>query len=149
MRVLITSFVAAGAVWLTSACSDGPTTPVQFDDVPAPPAGGTYGCPQAFTPTTADQSADATAADHDGDFLVCELDVISEGGSDVVRTYVDNNVPNRVGTCPPSFQMGAVKFGDADDRNKNGRVCQATRPNGNSVIVDDHFDANPNNTAGK
>ena len=143
MRVLL-ALVALAAVAV--ACSDAPTNPTtESAGVGYPNI--TYGCPAAFTQSqgTIVSGSEADLADDNRDGIVCFLDVIHpQDPTDIRRSYIDNNVPNRVADCPGEFQSTPAG-GSPVDRNEDGSVCVATRPNGNQVTIDNHFSADPRN----
>jgi len=146
-RLFAITLPAAIALPVAIACTQTPTSPSWSAGPRLAEATG-LGCPGPFTATNYafEPGSEEDQADANGDGIACFLDVVDPAnGSTIHRTYVDNNVPNRVATCPESFSVAAAKKGDSDDRNLDGLVCQATRPNGNVVVVDNHYDANPNN----
>jgi hypothetical protein len=101
-------------------------------------------CPGPFTPVKLLQQTDGMfdEADHNRDNQVCRLDVVDHNdGTLIHRTFVDNNVALKVGTCPRNFENIAARAGEGADLNGDGRACQATLPNGAAVIVDNRFDA--------
>jgi hypothetical protein len=142
MRVLLAVIAVAG---ILVACSESPTDPAVNR---GPSYGGyAYGCPGAFTQTSGvfTEEDPARLADENADGVVCYLDVVKPTDGTIRRTYVDNLVPNRVATCPSGFSAPFETYDSGVDRNGDGTVCQARRPNGSVVTVDNHFDNNPNN----
>jgi hypothetical protein len=137
MRALL-AVVALAAVVL--ACSEAPTDPIAVNTDPSY-ATGFLGCQNQFTMGNI-ISVEAAEADANQDGAVCFLDVLEPGNSEVVnRTYTDNNVPNQLGNCPDSFTMMFAIAGTFEDRNGDGRLCVATRPNGNQVVIDNNAES--------
>ena len=138
MRAL---FVALAVALVLAACSDVPTNPSA-----APTdlnlASDTQYCPAPFTAqvTKLDPPHEA---DHNLDGLVCKLEILDEKET-IVLTFVDNNVPVQLGYCPNGFDLAGVKApkeGEQTvDRNGDGFACQATRPNGTVVVIDNRFE---------
>jgi hypothetical protein len=136
MRALL-GVIAVACVLV--ACSDPPTDPVAVGSGPSYVLEGF--CPAPFTQSSIIIGSGAGAADNNGDGVACYLDVMDPQDETAVhRTWVDNNVPIQLGVCPGNFELVSAKQGEGADRNADGFACQATRPNGNVVVVDNRFD---------
>jgi hypothetical protein len=134
MRVL---FAVLAAALVLAACSDTPTDPTGtrrdfgLSNV-------TLYCPGPFTmiPATKDPTVN-----HNGDEFICEMLILADDNVTVVATYVDNNVPVDQGACPEGFDVLSTKFGSVEtDRNGDGWICRALRPNKNEVLIDNRFE---------
>ena len=132
MRALLAAL--AGALVL-AACSDVPTNPTAVSTDLAL-ANQLY-CPGPFTLVG---SKGHEEVDNNGDFQICQLDILLDDKVTVATTFVDNNVPHDIGACPKGFAPRVVKVGEGSDNNADGWECSATRPNGNVVVIDNRFD---------
>ena len=144
MRALLALVTLAAVVVACSEVSTNPTTLGAGNGY----ADITYGCPTAFTQSQGViiVGSEADLADDNRDGIACFLDVIHpQDPTDIRRSWSDNNVPNQVADCPGEFQATSAS-GSPVYRNGDGRVCVATRPNGNQITIDNHFSSDPNNT---
>jgi hypothetical protein len=136
MRAL---FAVLAVALVLAACSDTPTDPTAAASG-LELASETLYCPAQFTPV----AGKGTPEDNNGDGTICELLIIHPDEQSKVLVYVDNNVPVQLGVCPEGFEVVkavAPKPGEPTvDRNGDGFACQASRPNGNVVVIDNRFD---------
>ncbi|HEY9506355.1 MAG TPA: hypothetical protein VIQ27_10310 [Gemmatimonadales bacterium] len=133
MRAL---FAVLAVALVLAACSDVPTNPSALPtDLTL--ANQLY-CPGPFTLVG---SKGHEEVDNNGDFQVCQLEILLDDKVTVATTFVDNNVPHDVGACPKGFTPRSVRVvGEGADHNADGWECVATRPNGNVVVIDNRFD---------
>lgn len=134
MRAL---FAMLAVVLVVAGCSDAPTDP---SAVPADLslASDTQYCPQPFTTLL----AKGHEADNNLDGVICALEILNDDTT-IHITYVDNNVPVQLGYCPTGFDLlsyAPPKDGTSVDHNGDHFACQATRPNGNVVVIDNRFE---------
>jgi hypothetical protein len=140
-------FALVAAAVVLAACSETPTDPtVAPADLDL--ANETLYCPVPFTAVVT-KLEPPHEADHNLDGTVCELLIVTEGGDAKMFSYVDNNVPVQLGYCPEGFDLIFYKqiAGEPNiDRNGDIRVCTATRPNGNVVVIDNRFEVEKGGT---
>ena len=135
--VVRTLFAVLAVALVLAACSDVPTDPASLGAGPGLADVTTY-CPAPFTQVSSKASEET---DHNGDFQICKLDILLDDKVTIHTSYVDNNVPVQLGACPEGFTPLLVKIGTStDDRNEDGWVCEATRPSGTVVTIDNRFD---------
>jgi hypothetical protein len=131
-------FAMLAVAMVVAACSDVPTNP-SATPTDLNLASETQYCPPPFTAL----AAKGHEADNNLDGVVCRLEIVHDDNT-IHTTYVDNNVPVQLGSCPNGFDLAAVKAtkpGEPTvDGNGDGWACQATRPNGNVVVIDNRFE---------
>ena len=131
-------FAMLAVVLVVAACSDAPTNP-SAAPTDLSLARDTQYCPAPFTTLVAKNHE----ADNNLDGVVCSLEILFDDNTTHL-TFVDNNVPVQLGYCPNGFDLVAVKApkeGEQTvDRNGDGFACQATRPNGTVVVIDNRFE---------